>query len=59
MNYDELLEVIDEKITEHKIYMEDDLRHGNYGMAASHSGFVSGLSFVKETIECWQMETRR
>lgn len=59
MDIEQLLEVIDEKITEHKVWMEDDLRHGDYGMAASHSGFISGLSFVKETIERWQMETAR
>ncbi|MDV7395188.1 hypothetical protein RZS08_27625 [Arthrospira platensis SPKY1] len=59
MDYEQLLEVIDEKIDEFKVYLQDDLRYENYGQAAGTVGFVDGLTFVKETIERWQMETAR
>lgn len=59
MDYEELLEVIDEKMTEHKVLMEDNLREMEYGLACAERGFIAGLEFVKETVERWQMETRR
>lgn len=59
MDYEELLEVIDQKMTERKVLMENALREMEYGIACAESGFIAGLKFIKETVERWQMETAR